>query len=129
MRTLYLLLSIYTGLFLSGCSTMDNQDSAAKDQNKPVQHAAVKAKNPLAVAVYTHKKTLTTPYTVIGKAVISKYNPGGIKRQEACIHDAMRDLAARMGGDAVINLAKGDKTVTGTVIAFQSAKEQKLPPV
>ncbi len=125
MRTLYLLLSIYTGLFLSGCSTADNQDSA----NRPTQQAAVKTKNPLAVAVYTDKKPLKAPYTVIGQAVISNYNPGGIKRQEACIHDAMRDLAARMGGDAVINLAKDEKTVTGTVIAFQSEKAQKLPPV
>lgn len=125
MRTLYLLLSIYTGLFLSACSTLDNQNSAVKDQSKPVQQAAIKAKNPFAVAVYTHKKPFKTPYTVLGQAIISNYNPGGIKRQEACIHDAMRNLAATMGGDAVINLNKDEKTVTGTVIAFQNQKEQE----
>ena len=37
----------------------------------------------------------------------------------------MRDLAASMGGDAVIELNKGDKSITGTVIAFQADKKQK----
>ncbi len=77
------------------------------------------------VAVYTEKQSPTTPYTILGKAIISKYNSRGIKRQEACIRDAMRNLAATMGGDAVINLNKDDKTVTGTVIAYQSEKNQK----
>lgn len=127
MRTLYLLLFIYTGLFLSGCSTVDNQDSAVKEQHKPLQQALVKPKNPMAVMVYREQKTLAKPYTVVGKAVISQYNPGGFKRQEACVRDAMRDLAASMGGDAVIDLNKNGKMVTGTVIAFQSATTQKLP--
>lgn len=123
MRTLYLLLFIYTGLFLSACSTIDNQDSDAKKQNKTLQQALVKPKDPMEVKVYSEQKTLTKPFTVVGKAVISRYNPGGIKRQEAFVRDAMRNLAASMGGDAVIDLDKHGKIITGTVIAFQSGSQ------
>ncbi len=122
MRTLYLLLFIYTGLFLSACSTLDNQNNTLKKQNKTTQHAAAQSKDPLAVAVYSKEPCSSLPYTVVGTAVVSQYNHGGIKRQEACIRDAMRHLAAKMGGDAVINLDKGGKIVTGTVIAFQGEK-------
>jgi len=128
MRTLYLLTAIYTGLFLSACSTAGSSDQATKTQNATpatTKQAAIKLKNPLTVAVYTKKQPLPAPYTILGLATISKYNLSGIKRQEAYIHDAMRALAAAMGGDAVINLNKDDKTVTGTVIAYQDGKKQK----
>jgi uncharacterized protein YbjQ (UPF0145 family) len=127
MRILYLLLFIYTGLFLSACSMMDTQDSASTTQNISSKTALIHTKDPLTVAVYTQKHCIRTPYTILGKAVISQYNPGGIKRQEACIHDSMRSLAAAMGGDAIINLNKNDKTVTGTVIAYQNEKNPLIP--
>ncbi len=126
MRTLYLLLFIYTGLFLSACSTLDNSSSIFKKQKKQpmVSQTALNQKDPLNVAVFNNTQP-TTPYTVLGKAIISEYNPRGIKRQEACVHDAMRNLAATMGGDAVINLNKNDKIITGTVIAFENENKQK----
>lgn len=120
MRTLYLLLSIYTGLFLTACSTAEDPDTTAKNQHTSIQQAQVKPKNPLAIKVYSEQKSLNKPYTVLGKAAISRFNPGGIKRQEAYMREAMRDLAASMGGDAVINLDKNGKMVTGTVITFQT---------
>lgn len=129
MRIFSLLIALYAGLFLSACSTANNSDQAAKTQNATsgtVRQAAIKLKNPLMVTVYTEKQPLPASYTILGQATISKYNRRGIKRQEAYIHDAMRALAASMGGDAVINLNKNDKTVTGTVIAYQDEKKQKL---
>lgn len=122
MRTLYLLLFIYTGLFLSACSTLDHPSKAAKKQHKPTQQAAAQTKDPFAVAVYSKDPPL--PYTVVGTAVVSEYNHSGIKRQEACIRDAMRNKAAKMGGDAVIHLDKDGKMVRGTVVAFQSEKNR-----
>lgn len=133
MRILYLLIAVYTGLFLSACSIIaSSHDQTANRQNATpatAKQAAIKLKNPLTVAVYTKKQPLPVPYTILGKATISKYNLGGIKRQEAYIHDAMRTLAASMGGDAVINLNKDNKTVTGTVIAYQPEKKQKFSSV
>lgn len=123
MRTLYLLLFIYTGLFLSACSTVDTQNSTSKIQHTSPKSITKQPKDPMTVTVYTQKQSIPTSYTVLGKAVTSEYNPGGIKRQEACIHDALRNLAANMGGDAIINLNKNDKTVTGTVIAYENEKK------
>ena len=76
------------------------------------------------MAVYNNTQIPAAHYTVLGKAIISEYNPVGIKRQEACIRDALRNLAATMGGDAVIELDKNNKTVTGTVIAFDNEKKR-----
>lgn len=129
MRILYLLIAVYTGLFLSACSTANQSDPAANTENAAVgttREAAIKLKDPLLVTVYTQKQPPPTSYAILGQATISKYNLRGIKRQEAYIHDAMRTLAASMGGDAVINLNKNDKTVTGTVIAYQDRKKQTL---
>lgn len=129
MRTLYLLIALHTGLFLSACSTASNSNQAAKTQSATLgttRQATIKLKNLFMVTVYTKKQPLRASYTILGQATISKYNLSGIKRQEAYIHDSMRALAASMGGDAVINLNKNDKTVTGTVIAYQDGKKQTL---
>jgi hypothetical protein len=112
-------------LCLSACTTEGEQNTPPA----PVKQANAALKNPLAVAVYAKPQPIKAPYTVLGKATISKYNPGGIKRQEACLHDSLRSLAASMGGDAVINVSKDDKTMTGTVIAYQPVKKQALSSV
>ncbi|MCD6038910.1 MAG: hypothetical protein K0S27_310 [Gammaproteobacteria bacterium] len=126
MKTLYLLVIISTGLFLvlAACSTPTTRhEQTIKKQHaslKPITQATLELKNPLAITLYSARQPLNTPYIILGKATISKYNLGGIKRQEACLNDAMRKLAASMGGDAVINLNKDDKTISGLVIAYQN---------
>lgn len=74
-------------------------------------------KNPMTVSFYTHGKP-EKPYVVVGKEVVSKFNTAGVKRQRASIHDAMRTLAAAMGGDAVINITHDTNTVRGEVVAY-----------
>jgi hypothetical protein len=39
----------------------------------------------------------------------------------------MSTLAAKMGGDAVIDIANDDKTVTGTVITYQNGASIEAP--
>ena len=123
MRILYWLGVIYialsTLLFLPACSTTPVYNT----HTPPTQ--AHTSKNPLAITLYSHKQTLVKPYTVIGRTSIPEYNTGGIKRQEACLHDTLRSLAASMGGDAIINILHNNKKVVGTVIAYQSTKNEK----
>ncbi|SRR5579883_1577978 len=119
MKILYPLSVIYIGLSLVGCATTDQTGSC-----KPMVAAPIKSpdcfckKNPLKVSFYTTGHP-SMPYKVIGVEHISEYNMGGNKRQEANIQDGMRELAAAMGGDAVINIKKDSKIITGTVVAFQ----------
>jgi hypothetical protein len=126
MKSLYLLIIIYIGLYLFGCTTTSHPKLTQNTQTALNQSTVVnpKEKNPLTVAMYTDKKP-SNPYKILGTETVSKFNYNGIKRQIAIIHDAMRNLAAKMGGDAVINIAHDDKAVTGTVISYQHDKPQK----
>lgn len=119
MKALFLTISIV--LFLTGCATRTCCDQTAKANRSE----SIK-KNPISVAFYKENEKPTAPYKVIGKETISKYNFAGIKRQEANIHDAMRNLAASMGGDAIIDVVHDDKTVSGTVIGFDNSKENSI---
>jgi hypothetical protein len=130
MKSLYLLLIIYIGLSLLGCTTSckpEYTQNAKKTQtalNQPPV-SQPNEKNPLTVAVYTEGQKPSNPYKVLGTETVSKFNYGGIKRQIANIHDAMRNLAAKMGGDAVINVAHDERNVTGTVITYQNDQKPK----
>lgn len=127
MKTLYRLSIIYIGLALTSCASMIDRPTPP---NKPSAVAPLppmaeqSKKNPLKVAFYTkgHPKSA---YTVVGEESISKFNLGGNKRQEANIRDGMRELAAAMGGDAVINIKHDAKEITGTVVAYQNNTTQK----
>lgn len=124
MRISYQLVVI-AGLLLSGCSSINavqptnNQTNNTAQNDIPIPHCK---KNPMEVSFYTNGENPENPYTVVGQATVSKYNAGGIKRQQAVIHDAMRSAAASMGGDAIINIKRNEKAVTGTVISYQQPK-------
>lgn len=125
MRFIYLLVGISLGLMLTSCADVKSaqpQSTASQNLDKttpPAKHCP--KKNPIAVSFYTNGHMPKRPYVVLGQETVSKFNCAGIKRQEASIHDAMRNLAANMGGDAVIDIKKDDKTITGTVVSYTSS--------
>ena len=140
MRTLYLLIPINIGLLLTSCSalhdvhpvdTMPNKTLTAEIPNQSAPPPAAKTttpapvkKNPLAVSFYTKDNAqLTTPYKILGRESVSKYNLVGIKRQEASIRDSMRKIAASMGGDAIIEENRNSRIVTGTVVSFEDKEK------
>lgn len=123
MRILNLLVLAGAALALSSCSSLNSTQSAnaqVQKTDKKTVHVQKNKKNPMAVSFYPSTRNLKIPYRVIGRETISKYNFVGIKRQEASIHDAMRAMAASMGGDAIVDIQHSDTTVTGTVITYQS---------
>jgi hypothetical protein len=126
MKTLYLLGVIYIGLALTSCSSLgtdsNNDQAAAKTVIKAPAHKTP-PKNPLTVSFYPKGNNPKHPFKVIGTETVSKYNTVGIKRQEAIIRDAMRKLAAAMGGDAVIDITHDQKMVTGTVVSYEKKKK------
>lgn len=123
MKLFYLLI---TCLLLTACSTPEKQVDqgtfhpavATPAKKQATQTTTPPKKNPIAVTLYTHGKKPSKPYTIVGHETVSKYNLVGMKRQEAHIRDVMRNLAANMGGDAVIDISHDDKTVQATVIAY-----------
>jgi len=77
------------------------------------------AKNPHAVALYTSEQKPLMPYRIIGVATVSKYNLLGMHRQEDTVHEMMRNLAASIGGDGIINVSNHGDSMQASVIAFQ----------
>jgi hypothetical protein len=129
MKLLYVLMIVYIGFFLSSCATTHHtsktQTSVAANKSNTIQPLQ---KNPLAIAMYKEgEQPPQLSYKILGTETISKFNAGGIKRQTASIHDAMSNLAAKMGGDAIIHIENSDKTVTGTVITYQDNTDLKIP--
>lgn len=125
MRILYLLSVIYIGFALTSCaSSIEQPANPINPAKKPA--ATASNKNPMTVTFYKKGTNPKMPYKIIGEESISKYNLGGIKRQEGNVRDAMRQLAAAMGGDAVINLKHDAKSISGTVIAYQKDKSEKV---
>ncbi len=115
MKISYLLVAIMSFALL-GCSSMQTHNQVQKSSAAtPIPQ---KNKNPMTVSVFTNGRNPSIPYSIVGRASVSQYNMAGNKRQEAIIHDAMRSAAASMGGDAIINIKRSDKTVSGTVIAY-----------
>ena len=123
MRKLYPLMAIYVGLTLVGCAQTHVTDTATTTTtHQTVTKLPHVDKDPMTVSFYSHATPLKKQYTVIGKETVSKYNVAGLKRQQAVIHDAMRKVAAAMGGDAVINIEHNNKVVTATVITYENNK-------
>ena len=112
---------------LTGCSTPSTKTSAPDyAQRSPEYHESqslqIEKKDPAAISLLKNHEIPPVHYTVIGEATVSKYNVAGIKRQKAIIQDRLRELAASMGGDAVINQRNEGRYVTGTVISYQVLK-------
>lgn len=115
MKTLYLLVTIYIALILSGCSTQSPTTIITTQTTKTTQYHH--HRDELNVS-FLPKDKASTPYHVLGKAEVAKYNVAGVKRQEATIKDLMREQVASVKGDAIINIKNSDKVVSGTIISF-----------
>jgi hypothetical protein len=124
MKALYLLSAIFIALFLQGCTSVNKvQPNGIVQSDTTVQPPRCHHhKDPLKVSFVGSHKNLHTPYQVIGTAAVSQFNSVGVKRQEATIHDIMRELAASLDGDAVINMDKNGNVVKGTVISFKNKR-------
>lgn len=116
---------IATSLLLQGCSScaqsptqmannMINRQTLVSTTNERYP-----AKNPKRVAFYTNDKTPHTAYRVLGVATISKHNLIGVPRGQQTVNSMMKNLAASIGGDGVMNIDDNGETLRGNVIAFQ----------
>ncbi len=130
MRELYSFIAIFIGLMLSGCATIQTTKqsapspataSAQKNTQLSLNTPIDIMKTPEMIKFFPEGSKIQHHYKVIARETISKFNPVGIKRQEAVIHDALCNRAASMGGDAIINITRDDKKVTGDIVTFENA--------
>jgi hypothetical protein len=130
MRLLYWMMVICMYLSLAACNTTSKPINTTPTPTKttikkvtpknPTLSAVKQRKNPMTVTIFTAGEKPQKPYVVVGKETVSKFNFVGVKRQEAHIREAMRKLAANLGGDAIINVTHDDHSVSGTIIEFKA---------
>ena len=124
MRTFYLII-ITSGLaLLTSCtSTRTTTQMAANFINRQTIVTTTKEtyppKNPKHIALYTNEHKPLTPYRIIGVATISKHNFFGGKRQAETLNSMMKNLAASIGGDALIQTNVNNETIKVNIIQFQ----------
>jgi hypothetical protein len=99
---------------LSACTHSLNHEQVVTTTNQ-----VYPAKNPQHVALYNEADSPNNPYRIIGVARISKFNLLGMKRPDTTVQALMKNMAASIGGDGLMNVTHTDDMVEGNVIAFQ----------
>lgn len=114
---------------LSGCTSYDNIHQSDIGLASPKENVTQLARldkytptSPLLISFYPKGDRPHLPYKVIGKETVSKYNLAGVKRQQALIREAMSQLAASVGGDAVIDISHDKNSVSGTIITYKKIR-------
>lgn len=116
MKQVYVFFIAALLLAINGCASTAKTNKMS-NISKPIVNTI---KNPIAVTLYTGMQKPEKPYVVLGQQTVSKYNFVGIKRQEANIKDSIRRLAAKKGGDAVIEITNHPDSISYTVISYQN---------
>lgn len=123
MRILHLLL--ICAFLLEGCSTSGQSSTQLASNFIHRQHVATitkekyPPKKPELIALYTKENKPMMPYRVIGVATVARHNIIGVMREDATIHDMMKNLAASVGGDGLINLNEIKDGMQATIIQYQ----------
>jgi hypothetical protein len=125
MRISSAILAITTCLSITGCATQ--QHSPVQMANHFIHNENVTqttadtfpAKNPKQVAIYSSEKIPSTPYRVIGVATVAKHNLLGMQRADTTIHTRMKEIAAAIGGDGIININNSNEQMQASIIQFQ----------
>lgn len=85
----------------------------------PTTSGAYPAKNPQNVALYQKNNSPHAPYRIIAAASVSRRNLLGMERSDATMQTMIKQLAANMGGDGLIDLKNNPENLQANVIAYQ----------
>lgn len=126
MKTFFFVSLILMNVFLlNGCANSgpySNQTAAHlihRESLVTTTNENYPAKNPTHVSLYKNEQKPKNPYRIIGIAKVSKFNLMGMKRQETLVNEMMKNLAASIGGDALININNNKDNMQANIIAFE----------
>jgi len=108
---------------LTACTASYKPHSTAKIKHGEmiVSYTTIphKSKSATAVAIYSKASLVNHPYRVIGQETVSRYNLIGMERKPLTVNHIMKDLAASIGGDAIMDVTEDGTRVEGTIISFE----------
>lgn len=101
-------------LFVIGCATERVMTTDSK-QLPPT--------DPDAVTIYLSNKKPPYPYEAIGRVSVDKRSLIGLSRSGDEIYKNLREKAASIGGDAVINITEDSGSMSGVVVRMLPKKK------
>lgn len=110
---------------LSACSSSGQSSTQLACNFIQRQHVQITGnqscapKNPKHIALFINQDQPIIPYRVIGVATVARHNLIGLNRGDATIHEMMKNLAASIGGDGLMNISKSDDGMQATIIQYQ----------
>ena len=115
---------VLIALLIGGCSTGRSTTQVASNFiNKQQVVMLIKdtytPKNPRLITLYANDQSPHTAYRVIGIATVSKHNLLGMERREPLLKNMMKNLAASVGGDGLIEVKNKNDAIEAQVIQFQ----------
>lgn len=119
-------------LFVLGCATERGVTTSGKQPPPPTntERGVVAASskqllptNPDEVTIYLAGKKPPFPYETIGRVSADKHSVVGLNRSQDEIYKDLREKAASMGGDAVINITEYSGSLSGVVVKLTPKKK------
>src|SRR3990167_2541835 len=123
MRKSYrIMAAIAVTLLLGSCAT--NKPSVLQTASNFINKQSVTvttkdtypSKNPSHVTLFIEDQTPYSAYRVIGVATVSKFNLIGVERKSNTINSIMKNLAASIGGDGLIDIKDGKDHIQASII-------------
>lgn len=107
---------------LTGCATVQSvgqktENALSGTKVKKTAHAVYAPTTPTSIMLTT-QPSLNTHYKKVAQISVSDHNFVGIKRQQADINALLQKNAAKLGGNAVIDIQNEYAKTVGTVIKF-----------
>jgi hypothetical protein len=103
------IISIVMAGLLAGCATERVMSTGPK----------LAPTDPSSVKIYLSEKP-NVPYEEIGRVSVDKYNNLSIARSPDDMNAALKQQAASIGGNAIIDVTEDFASMSGVVVAFKS---------
>ncbi len=125
------LISAMALLFVMGCATERGATTSGKQPPPTNTERGVVAAsskqlpptNPDEVTIYLADKKPPFPYETIGRVSADRHSVVGLDRPRDEIYKDLREKAASIGGDAVINITEFSGSLSGVVVKLTPRKK------
>jgi len=124
-KTLTFVSSIVIMGLVTGCASQTTCCSSSprhflnRETVTKTTHDTYPKKTPQTISLYTNDNKPNAAYRVIGIANVSKTNIFGMQRDQSTLDAMMKQLAANLGGDGLIEINQTDQSIQAKVIAYQ----------
>lgn len=106
-------------VILAGCSTSDMQNIVSNGNAMSTTDKGLSATTPNKVQLFYTKQNTPKHYTVVGRVSAENYNVIGIEHTQIAIAQELKNQAASIGANGVININTGLAQTIGDAVIMK----------